>query len=51
MAVLHLVASSNGALFMKDYWDLSPEDVGQAMQWAIRVLVDAASDPKTREGL
>ena len=22
-AVLHLVASSNGALFMKDYWDLS----------------------------
>ncbi len=51
LAVMHLVASSNGALFMKDYWDLSPEDVGQAMQWAIRVLADAASDPKAREGL
>ena len=24
LAVLHLVASSNGALFMKDYWDLPP---------------------------
>ena len=50
-AVLHLVASSNGALFMKDYWDLSPQDVGQVMQWAIRVLADAASDPQGREGL
>ena len=50
-AVLHLVASSNGALFMKDYWDLSPQDVGQVMQWAIRVLADAASDPNGREGL
>ena len=50
MAVLHLVASSNGALFMKDYWDLSPQDVGRAMQWAIRVLADAASDPKTEGG-
>jgi AcrR family transcriptional regulator len=50
-ALLHLVASSHGALFMKDYWDLSPDDVGQAMQWAIRVLADAASDPEAREGL
>jgi AcrR family transcriptional regulator len=50
-AVLHLVASSNGALFMKDYWDLSPQDVGRVMQWAIRVLADAAGDPKQREGL
>ena len=50
-AVLHLVASSHGALFMKDYWDLSPQDVGRAMQWAIRVLADAASDPTQREGL
>jgi AcrR family transcriptional regulator len=51
LAVLHAVASSNGALFMKDYWDLSPEDAGRAIQWAIRVLADAASDPKQREGL
>ncbi|MET0903621.1 MAG: TetR/AcrR family transcriptional regulator [Acidimicrobiales bacterium] len=51
MAVVHLVASSNAFLFMKDYWDLSPQDVGRVVEWAIRVLVDAASDPETREGL
>ena len=51
LAVLHLVASSNGALFMKDYWDLPPEDIGRVIQWAIRVLADAAGDPAQREGL
>lgn len=51
LAVLHLVASSSGALVMKDYWDLPPEDIGRVMQWAMRVLADAAADPATREGL
>ena len=51
LAVLHLVASSSGALFMKDYWDLPPEDIGRVMQWAIRVLADAAGDPARRDGL
>lgn len=51
LAVLHLVSSSSGALFMKDYWDVPPSDIGRVMQWAIRVLADAASDPATREGL
>jgi AcrR family transcriptional regulator len=51
LAVLHLVASSSGALFMKDYWDLPPEDIGRVIEWAIRVLADAASDPAQREGL
>lgn len=51
LAVLHLVASSNGALFMKDYWDLPPEDIGRVIEWAIRVLADAGSDPTRREGL
>jgi hypothetical protein len=51
LAVLHLVASSNAALFMKDYWDLPPEDTGRVIEWAIRVLADAASDPARREGL
>jgi len=50
-ALLHLTASSHAALFMKDYWDLSPEDAGRAIQWAIKVLADAASDPEQREGL
>jgi AcrR family transcriptional regulator len=51
LAVLHVVASSNAALFMKDYWDLPPEDIGRVIEWAIRVLADAASDPAQREGL
>jgi hypothetical protein len=51
LAVLHLVASSSGALFMKDYWELPPEDIGRVMEWAIRVLADAAGDPAQREGL
>lgn len=51
LAVLHLVASSNGALFMKDYWELPPGDIGRVIEWAIRVLADAAGDPTRREGL
>jgi AcrR family transcriptional regulator len=51
LAVLHVVASSNAALFMKDYWDLPPDDIGRVIKWAIRVLADAASDPAQREGL
>lgn len=51
LAVLHLVASSSGAMFMKDYWELPPEDIGRVIQWAIRVLADAATDPAQREGL
>lgn len=47
-AVLHLVSSSQGALFMKDYWDLDPEDVGRALQWAIAALADAIADPQRR---
>ena len=47
-AVLHLVASSQGAMFLKDYWDLEPEDVGRALQWAIAALADALADPKRR---
>ena len=47
-AVLHLVASSQGAMFLKDYWDLEPEDVGRALQWAIAALADAIADPKRR---
>jgi AcrR family transcriptional regulator len=51
LAVLNLVASSSGALFMKDYWALPPEDIGRVIEWAIRVLADAATDPARREGL
>jgi AcrR family transcriptional regulator len=50
-AVMHLVSSSNGALFMKDYWGLDADEIGQALQWAIRTLAAAASDPERRTGL
>ncbi len=50
-AVLHLVASSQGAMFLKDYWDLDPDDVGRALQWAIAALADAIADPERREQL
>ena len=50
-AVMHLVSSSNGALFMKDYWGLDADEIGRALQWAIRTLADAAGDPKRRRGL
>ncbi|MEY2571108.1 MAG: hypothetical protein QOE63_1458 [Acidimicrobiaceae bacterium] len=50
-AVVHLVSSSTGALFMKDYWGLEVDEIGQALQWAIRTLADAARDPKRRSGL
>ena len=50
-AIVHLISSSNGALFLKDYWRLDVDDIGQAMQWAVRVLADAARDPKQRSGL
>ena len=51
LAVLHALGSSNAALFMKDYWDLTPEHAGQAIEWAIRVVADAVTDPNQREGL
>ena len=50
-AVLHLLSSSNGALFMKDYWGLEADDIGQAVQWAIKTLSDAAGNEKRRSGL
>jgi AcrR family transcriptional regulator len=50
-ALLHVVSSSNSALFLKDYWDLSPDEIGGAMAWALDVLADAAADPNRREGL
>ena len=47
---MHLVSSSNGALFMKDYWGLDADEIGQALQWAIRTLADAARRPEAEEG-
>lgn len=45
-AVLHLLSSSTGALFLKDYWDLDADETGRAVQWAITALTDALRDPE-----
>jgi AcrR family transcriptional regulator len=51
VALMHLVSSSNGALFLKDYWALPDDEIVQAMRWAIVTLADAARDSKRRQGL
>ena len=47
-ALLHLVSASNSILFLKDYWSLDAGESGRALEWALRVLLDAIRDPKTR---
>ena len=48
-ALIHLATSTQAALFLMDYWDLGPDDTGQALQWLIAVVRDALRDPQTRE--
>jgi hypothetical protein len=50
-AVVHLVTSSNGVLFLKDYWDLGAADAGRVVRWATEVLTDAVRDSKKRRRL
>ena len=50
-ALMHLVSSSNAALFMKDYWGLSADEIGRTLQWAMVTFAEAARDPKRRKEL
>ena len=50
-ALMHLVQSSNSALFLHDYSQLSPDDVVRSLHWANRVLAEAAADPDRRKEL
>jgi AcrR family transcriptional regulator len=50
-AVMHLLQSSNGALFLHDYSHLSADDTVRAMAWAAAVLADAITDPDRRKEL
>jgi AcrR family transcriptional regulator len=47
-ALAHLVTSSTSVLFLKDYWELEPDEAGRALKWALTVLIDAARDPQKR---
>jgi len=50
-ALIHLVTSTQAALFLMDYWNLDPDDAGRALQWLIRVVRDALQDPEARAAL
>jgi AcrR family transcriptional regulator len=50
-ALMHLLQSSNGALFLHDYSHLSADDSVRAMAWAVSVLADAITDPDRRKDL
>jgi AcrR family transcriptional regulator len=50
-ALMHLLQSSNGALFLHDYSELSADDSVRAMRWAASVLADAVTDPDRRKDL
>ena len=50
-ALMHLVQSSNGALFLHDYTALSQNDIVRALRWASLVLAEAVADPDRRKEL
>lgn len=51
LGIVHVVASSQAALLLQDYWGLDAAEGGRAVGWAIRVLAAAAADPDWKEEL
>jgi AcrR family transcriptional regulator len=49
-AVVHLVTSSRGVLFLKDYAGLDADGATAAVSWALAALVAAIRDPTQRAG-
>lgn len=47
-ALAHLVTSTNASLFFKDYWGLTPEQIGRLMHWAVLAIAAAVRDPDMR---
>jgi AcrR family transcriptional regulator len=45
-ALAHLLTWSNTALFLGEYWDMSPQEAAQACGWALETLVKAAAKKK-----
>lgn len=50
-AVVHLVTSSRGVLFLKEYVGLDAEAATAALSWALGALVAAVRDPQMRARL
>lgn len=40
VAVIHAVGGSETYLAMRDHWELSPEEAGEAMKWAMEAIID-----------
>ena len=47
-ALMHLVTSSSGVLFLKDYAGLDREAAAAAVSWAVEALTAAIRDPQLR---
>jgi AcrR family transcriptional regulator len=50
-AVVHLVTSSRGVLFLKDYAGLDAEGATAAVSWALAAFISAIRDPAMRATL
>jgi hypothetical protein len=50
-ALMHLVTSSSGVLFMKDYAGLGRDATAEAVSWAVAALTAALRDPELRAQL
>ena len=51
LAVVHLVTSSRGVLFLKDYAGLDADGATAAVSWALAAMVAAIRDPALRATL
>lgn len=50
-ALMHLVTSSSGVLFLKDYAGLDRDAAAAAVSWAVEVFAAAVRDPELRARL
>ena len=51
LGVVHLVTSSRGVLFLKDYAGLDRDEASAAVSWALEALTAAIRDPERRARL
>jgi len=49
-AAVHVLASSSAYLHLHDFWDMSAEEAAEAVEWAVRALVRAATEKGEHDG-
>jgi hypothetical protein len=50
-ALMHLVTSSRGVLFLKEYCGLAVDEASEAVSWAVAAFTAAIHDPELRTRL